>query len=80
MSATAISSSDSVSATDGDDVIIIPLTAHDRCDRCGAQAYVRFAKDEQDFLFCGHHARKHERALIDDHGYGIIQDERACYS
>lgn len=40
------------------------LTAHDRCDRCGAQAYVRFALIAGGELqFCGHHARANESAL-----------------
>lgn len=33
-----------------------PLTALDRCDRCGAQAYVRVTLGSgMDLLFCGHH-------------------------
>ncbi len=33
-----------------------PLTAVDRCDRCGAQAYVRVTLGSgMDLLFCGHH-------------------------
>lgn len=33
-----------------------PLTALDRCDRCGAQAYVRvMLSSGMDLLFCGHH-------------------------
>lgn len=30
------------------------LTAHDRCDRCGAQAYVRVLLATGELLFCGH--------------------------
>ncbi|MBK6763578.1 MAG: hypothetical protein IPG68_10055 [Micrococcales bacterium] len=41
-----------------------PLTASDRCDRCGAQAYVRVVLSSGgELLFCGHHARKHLPAL-----------------
>ncbi|MFN8183573.1 MAG: hypothetical protein U0R23_04030 [Candidatus Nanopelagicales bacterium] len=41
-----------------------PLTASDRCDRCGAQAYVRVVLTSGgELLFCGHHARKHLPAL-----------------
>lgn len=37
-----------------------PLTAQDRCDRCGAQAYVRAVlPGGGDLLFCRHHARTH---------------------
>ena len=41
-----------------------PLTAADRCDRCGAQAYVRVVLAAGgDLLFCGHHFREHEARL-----------------
>lgn len=41
-----------------------PLTAADRCDRCGAQAYVRVVLNSGgELLFCAHHARKHEESL-----------------
>ncbi len=37
-----------------------PLTASDRCDRCGAQAYVQVVLTSGgELLFCGHHAREH---------------------
>jgi hypothetical protein len=53
-----------------------PLTALDRCDRCGAQAYVRVVLAAGgDLLFCGHHFREHEarlRPLAED-----VQDETA---
>ena len=40
------------------------LTALDRCDRCGAQAYVRVTlANGGDLLFCGHHFRAHEDKL-----------------
>lgn len=32
------------------------LDATDRCDRCGAQAYVKvIGKNDLDLLFCAHH-------------------------
>ena len=41
-----------------------PLTAADRCDRCGAQAYVRVVLTSGgQLLFCAHHAREHAEAL-----------------
>jgi hypothetical protein len=41
-----------------------PLTALDRCDRCGAQAYVRVSLTAGgELLFCGHHFREHEARL-----------------
>ena len=40
------------------------LTATDRCDRCGAQAYVRVElAGNAELLFCAHHARQHEDKL-----------------
>jgi hypothetical protein len=40
------------------------LTALDRCDRCGAQAYVRvILAAGGELLFCGHHFREHEARL-----------------
>ena len=42
----------------------MPLTAADRCDRCGAQAYVRVTLGSGgELLFCAHHARKYEEGL-----------------
>ncbi len=36
------------------------LTAADRCDRCGAQAYVRASlHGGGELLFCAHHGREH---------------------
>jgi hypothetical protein len=42
-----------------------PLTAHDRCDRCGAQAYVRATlPGGTALLFCGHHGNAHRPSLL----------------
>lgn len=42
------------------------LNATDRCDRCGAQAYVRVElAGGAELLFCAHHAREHEDKLRD---------------
>ncbi|MDQ6525340.1 hypothetical protein RB608_17085 [Nocardioides sp. LHD-245] len=42
------------------------LTAEDRCDRCGAQAYLRVELvSGGELLFCAHHAREHGDALKD---------------
>jgi hypothetical protein len=36
----------------------------DRCDRCGAQAYVRaLLPNGLELLFCAHHSRQHSSAL-----------------
>ncbi|GAB7190003.1 hypothetical protein NUM3379_07090 [Kineococcus sp. NUM-3379] len=41
-----------------------PLTVADRCDRCGAQAYVRVLLGSGgELLFCAHHGREHRQAL-----------------
>lgn len=39
------------------------LTAHDRCDSCGSQAYVRAVMEHGELLFCAHHAKKHHAKL-----------------
>lgn len=40
------------------------LTATDRCDRCGAQAYVRTVLGSgSELLFCSHHWRDNEARL-----------------
>jgi hypothetical protein len=40
------------------------LSATDRCDRCGAQAYVQVRlSGGGELLFCAHHGRKHHAAL-----------------
>ncbi len=40
------------------------LSAADRCDRCGAQAYVRVTLASGfDLLFCAHHSKEHADKL-----------------
>lgn len=34
------------------------LTAFDRCDSCGAQAYIMIKGSTGDLMFCGHHYEK----------------------
>ena len=42
------------------------LTTMDRCDRCGAQAYVRvLLSSRRELLFCAHHNRQHARVLVE---------------
>ena len=53
------------------------LTRRDRCDRCGAQAFVRAtipAADGMELLFCGHHFRKNELQLLATGA--TVRDER----
>jgi hypothetical protein len=52
------------------------LTVQDRCDRCGAQAYVSAMSDQwaNVLLFCAHHGREHTPALLEiDHVW--VHDE-----
>jgi len=51
------------------------LSAIDRCDRCGAQAFVAtHLPTSHRLLFCGHHFARHESVLLSQ-GW-VIQDER----
>ncbi|MGL4173231.1 MAG: DUF7455 domain-containing protein [Actinomycetota bacterium] len=44
---------------------LAPLTTADRCDRCGAQAYVRVHLESGgELFFCAHHGREHTSALV----------------
>ena len=50
------------------------LTAADRCDRCGARAYIRvLLPTGGELLFCAHHGRAHAPALQAADAY--IQDQ-----
>ncbi|MET9336571.1 MULTISPECIES: DUF7455 domain-containing protein [unclassified Nonomuraea] len=56
-----------------------PLTALDRCDRCGAQAYIRATLPVGgELLFCAHHGRQHV-AVLREKGAEIL-DESARLS
>ena len=50
------------------------LNANDRCDSCGAQAYIWVNGITGDLLFCGHHFTKNEDK-IRSYAFEII-DER----
>ena len=41
-----------------------PLTGLDRCDSCGAQAYVRMTLATGELLFCAHHAARFKEKLV----------------
>ena len=57
------------------------LTAADRCDRCGAQAYVAVSvfvlpdSGDHKLLFCAHHYQQHERQLLFS-GARVVLDQR----
>lgn len=40
-----------------------PLTMLDRCDSCGAQAFVRVTLTSGELLFCAHHAAEAKSRL-----------------
>ncbi|MBW3068162.1 hypothetical protein GZ998_01335 [Actinomyces sp. 594] len=50
-----------------------PLTTADRCDVCGAQAYLRVVLASGELLFCAHHGHAHRDAL--ERQALFIQDE-----
>ena len=54
------------------------LTAADRCDRCGAQAYVRavLASTGGVLLFCAHHGRDVEPKLRPQSSEWVDESER----
>lgn len=54
------------------------LTAADRCDGCGARAWVRAVVGGTELLFCAHHGTKSMAALLDV--ADVVQDDRALVS
>jgi hypothetical protein len=57
--------------------LIEPLTAADRCDRCGARAVIAFkpkGQAESNLLFCSHHTISFKETLKTS--AQIIWDER----
>ncbi len=49
--------------TENPSVMTAPLSALDRCDSCGAQAYVRATLATGELLFCAHHAARFKEKL-----------------
>lgn len=64
------------------------MTATDRCDRCGGQAYVEVAmlNNGGTLLFCAHHANEHEDkimtldAVIADHRPFLNAEEESQHT
>ena len=61
-----------------------PLTASDRCDRCGAQAYIRATLPVGgELLFCAHHGKKYQEKLSSiaqswhDESSRLLQESKA---
>ncbi|MDP9239231.1 MAG: hypothetical protein M3O55_01115 [Actinomycetota bacterium] len=56
----------------------VAITTAERCDRCGARAFVRttFAAGDElhDLLWCGHHFAAHEARIREQAVF--VQDER----
>jgi hypothetical protein len=59
------------------------LSALDRCDSCGAQAYVRVTMASGELLFCAHHGAKYKEKLAStalnwhDESARLLEDTRA---
>lgn len=45
------------------DAVVRQLNANDRCDACGAQAYVRVTLATGELYFCAHHANANKAKL-----------------
>jgi hypothetical protein len=63
--------------TEDKEVINTParqLKVADRCDQCGAQAFVLVKMISGELMFCGHHYDKHKEKL-NNQAYEIV-DER----
>jgi hypothetical protein len=55
--------------------------ATDRCDRCGAQAWVKVnvivSEGDLPLLFCKHHYERNEKALVQRENVAVVVDDRA---
>jgi hypothetical protein len=49
------------------------LKIADRCDRCGAQAFILATGVSGELFFCGHHYHKHEYAIT-QWAYKIVNE------
>lgn len=65
-----------------------PFSKLDRCDKCGARAYVRalHVKSDTDLLFCVHHYRAFEPNLVAAKGWlfddqtDVLEEEVRLYN
>jgi hypothetical protein len=59
------------------------LSALDRCDSCGAQAYVRVTMASGELLFCAHHGAQFKEKLSatalewHDESYRLLDEQHA---
>jgi hypothetical protein len=76
---TQISTDETVEAIDD----AYTLTALDRCDSCGAQAYVKVTMASGELFFCAHHGAKYKEKLSGtalhwhDESARLLEDSRA---
>jgi ribosomal protein L37E len=57
------------------------LTTADRCDRCGAQAYIRARLPEGlELHFCAHHGRAHLDKLRDMQDIDILDETHKLHA
>ncbi len=76
---TQISTDETVETTDA----AYTLTALDRCDSCGAQAYIKVTMSSGELLFCAHHGAKYKDKLAatalnwHDESARLFEDSRA---
>lgn len=56
-----------------EEVRVRTTTTADRCDSCGAEAFVWINGVSGDLYFCGHHFVKHEEKIL-DYAFEIIDD------
>ncbi|SKC49998.1 DUF7455 domain-containing protein [Okibacterium fritillariae] len=67
----------------GTDAAQQQLTAADRCDSCGAQAYIRVTINNGELFFCAHHGRKYQEKLSSiahtwhDESSRLFEEQRA---
>ena len=69
-----LSTLEQVAVTEPAPVGLRPLVRyHDRCDRCGSEAFILAIKDGTELTFCGHHGRENKVELLIQ-GF-VISDE-----
>lgn len=67
-----------------EEVLEKTLTAHDRCDSCGAQAYVKASGVSGELYFCSHHFSKIMKSpegssKMETFAYEIVDEREFSY-
>jgi hypothetical protein len=52
------------------------LMPTDRCDQCSSEAQLWVVLEAKSLMFCGHHGRRHELALLAS-GWAFMVDKRS---